>query len=110
LTDKLGRPFEDELLRLRPELVPPPPPKPKSEDKDKDAETAKEKDDQQMIMPVSTFRTAKGTVFLVHVKTQQVVWSTYEKPRRRSPKEMERMATQIAKALEKDKAPPPVKK
>lgn len=110
LTDKLGRPFEDELLRLRPELVPPPPPKPKSEDKDNDAETPKDKDEQQMVMPVSTFRTAKGTVFLVHVKTQQVVWSTYEKPRRRSPQEMERMATQIAKALEKDKAPPPVKK
>jgi hypothetical protein len=115
ITDKLGRPFEEELLRLRPELKPPPPPKPKADsDKDKEKDTAaasdKPNDADQPQTPVSSFRTAKGTVFLVHTKSQQVVWSTYEKPVRHTPRDMERMAARIAKTLEKDIAPPPVKK
>jgi hypothetical protein len=59
---------------------------------------------------VSSFRTAHGTVFLVHAKTQQVVWSAYQKPGSHAPKDMERKATRIAKLLEKDMAPPAVGK
>lgn len=111
ITDKLGASFEAELLRLRPELKPPPPPKPKA-DKDKDADAASSpKDDRQpAIVHVNTFRNAAGTVFLVHAKSQQVVWSTYQKPVHRNPRDLERTAGKIAQVLEKDLAPPPVKK
>jgi hypothetical protein len=110
ITDKLGAPFEDQLYRLRPELKPVPPAKPKS-DKDEDDEDAdKTKEDQQATQPVSSFQRARGTVFVVHAKSQQVVWSTYERPRRRSPKDLEKTAIAIAKSLEKTLAPPPVKK
>jgi hypothetical protein len=109
ITDRLGDAFETQLLTARPELKPPPPPKPPADkDKDKDADAAK-KDvkEQEPIVPVSSsFHAAHGTIFLVHAKTQQVVWSTYQKPGGHDPKEMERTATRIAKILEKDLAPP----
>jgi hypothetical protein len=114
ITDRLGDAFQQELLRLRPELKPPPPPKPvkKEGDKDKDSDKDKESDkddkdkDKQDFSPVSSFHAARGTVFLVHARTQQVVWSTYEQPGAHDPKSMERTATRIAKLLEKDLAPP----
>jgi hypothetical protein len=106
ITDKLGAAFEAELLRLRPELKPPPPPKPKS-DKDEDSDEATPaKEEQQVIVPVNTFRNARGTVFLVHAKSQQVVWSTYQKPVHRNPSDLERTAGKITQVLEKDLAPP----
>jgi hypothetical protein len=113
ITDKLGAGFEEELLKVRPELKPPPPPKPVKKDADKDADSDKDKDkkeDEPLTNPPSTFHAAHGTVFLVHAKSQQVVWSTYQKPGRHDPREMERTATRIAKLLEKDLAPPPAKK
>ena len=111
ITDRLGDAFQTQLLTARPELKPPPPPKPPStdKDKDKDADTDAKKDDkeQEALVPVaSSFHAAHGTVFLVHARSQQVVWSTYQKPGNHDPKEMERTAMRIAKLLEKDLAPP----
>lgn len=113
LTDRLGEGFQEQLLRVRPELKPPPPPKPAKSDKDKDADKDAEKkeekkEDEEPMVVQSSFRTAKGTVFLVHAKTQQVVWSAYEKPGSHDSKSMERTATRIAKILEKDLSGPPV--
>jgi hypothetical protein len=109
ITDRLGDAFQDQLLKARPELKPPPPPKPpkKKDDEDKDADKDKEKDKEEpMVIPPSSFHSAKGTVFLVHARSQQVVWSTYQKPGRHDSKEMERTATRIVKLLEQDLAPP----
>lgn len=120
ITDRLGDAFQEELLRVRPELKPPPPKPPskdkdktadKDKDKDKDADKADKadkKDEEEDIRPPSSFHSARGTVFLVHAKTQQVVWSAYQLPGSHDPKTMERTATRLAKLLEKDLAPPPV--
>jgi len=109
ITDKLGAGFESLLLKARPELKPPPPPKPAKKgdaDKDADKDADVEKKDEEAPMPPSSFHTARGTVFLVHAKSQQVVWSAYQKPGRKSSQDMERTASRISKLLEKDLAPP----
>jgi hypothetical protein len=109
ITDKIGVLFENELLKARPELKPPPPPKPPKKDADKDEDEDQDQDKdkaEENLVPVSSFQRARGTVFLVHVKTQQVVWSAYQKPRRHTSKELQRTATRIIKLLEKDLAPP----
>jgi hypothetical protein len=111
ITDRLGDAFEQELLKVRPDLKPAPPPKPPKKEGDKDSDKDSDKDkekDKQDSSPVSSFHAARGTVFLVHARTQQVVWSAYEKPGAHDPKAMERTATRISKLLEKDLAPPPV--
>jgi hypothetical protein len=105
ITDRLGDAFEQELLKVRPELKPVPPPKPVKKDDDKDAD--KDKKDEQAVVPVvSSFHAARGTVFLVNAKTQQVVWSVYQKPGNYNSRDMERTATRITKLLEKDMTPP----
>ena len=119
ITDRLGEGFERALLKVRPELVPPPPPKPvkakkdgdKNKDSDADSDKSDEdkKDQQDMIVPESSFRSAKGTVFLVHARTQQVLWSGYEEPGGHSSKDMERTAGKIAKLLQLELAPPAAK-
>ena len=81
----------------------------KDKDKDKDQDADKEKEDkkeQEFLVPASSFHTARGTVFMVHARTQQVVWSTFHKPGNHDPKEMERTATRIAKLLEKESGAP----
>lgn len=115
LTDKLGRSFEYELKKVRPELKPPPkkqPAKKDAEKKDsekKDDETAKTEEPVETPPVTSSFGAAKGTIFLVDAKTQQVVWSTLEPPKRRAARDMARAASRITKRLELD-INPPVKK
>jgi len=108
ITDKLGMGFQAELLKARPDLLPPPPPK-KSDDKDKDKDKDEAKKDDQpqdLTPPVNSFHTTQGTIFLVQAKTQQVLWSTYQRPSNHTPKEMEKTAAKIASLLQKDVAPP----
>jgi len=111
ITDKLGTSFEDLLLKARPELKPPPPPKPVKKKKDGDDDSAEDIDtpEQEPMMPVSSFQRARGTVFVVHAHSQQVVWSTFQRPSSRKPKDMERAASKIAKSIELT-LHPPVKK
>jgi hypothetical protein len=106
ITDRLGVGFETALLKARPELKPVPPAKPKKDDADKDSDKDKDNKEEE-IVPVSAFHSGHGTVFLVHAKTRNVVWSTYMKPTRTDAREMERTAARIAKLLEKDIAPAP---
>jgi hypothetical protein len=113
LTDSLGAGFENQLLKMRPELKPVPPAKPpaagdKDKDKDKDSDKdADKKDENQSLTPlINSFRTAQGTVFLVSARTQQVVWSAYQKPSTHRSKDMERTAAKIAALLAKDVVPP----
>lgn len=117
LTDKLGVAFETQLLQVRPDLKPVPPPKPvtdkdkdkSKDDKDKDKTETEKKEDEPPAIPPGSFRGAKGTVFLVDAKSQQVVWSNYQKSNNHTPEDMERMAAKIAKSLETDLNPPPPK-
>ena len=106
-TDQLGAGFETQLLKLRPDLKPVPPKK-ETSDKDKDAKDDGKKDDKaaDQSPPVSSFHVSQGTIFIVHARTQTVVWSTYLQPGNHTPKDMERAAAKIASLLEKDLAPP----
>lgn len=47
----------------------------------------------------------KGTIFLVDVKSRQVLWSAFEKPRSSSAGELDRTAERIVKRLKEDLAP-----
>jgi hypothetical protein len=111
ITDTLEAGFENQLLKVRPELKPVPP-KPQVADKDKDkdadkeAEKDKDKKDESVAPLTNSFRAARGTVFLVYARTQQVVWSAYQKPAGHNSKDMERAAEKIAGLLAKDLAPP----
>jgi hypothetical protein len=115
ITDKLGVAFETQLLLVRPDLKPVPPPKPvtdKDKDKDKDKDDkdkAEKKEEEPFSVPPGLFHGAKGTVFLVDAKSQQVVWSNDQKPGNHTPEDMERMAAKIAKSLETDLNPAPPK-
>jgi hypothetical protein len=108
LTDRLGPAFEDQMTRLYP---PPEPPKEESAEKEKD----KEKDDASSIAaafssdaaakiakPMSSFGRGKGTIFLVGVKSREVLWSTYALPKDSRADTLERTAGKITNDLKKD--------
>ena len=50
----------------------------------------------------SSFGRAKGTVFLVDVKSRQVVWSVYQAARGSTSKEMDRTANDIVSRIKHD--------
>jgi hypothetical protein len=124
ITDRIGEPLEGKLDELYP------PPKPKEEakpaekvakgsaDKSKDADKDKEPGSGSTVpgfepvnklapRPVSTFGRAKGTVFLVDVKSRQVLWSIYERPKDTSPHQLDRTANRIVERLKQDLAGKP---
>src|SRR5579862_6632309 len=84
ITDQLGKGFEAQLLLARPDLKPVPPKPPvtdQDKDKDdKDKDKAEKKDEEPPATPQSAFHTARGTSFLIDARSQQVVWSNYQKP------------------------------
>lgn len=117
LTDQVGASLEDRLKDLYP-----PPPDPEA--KEKEAAAKKEADkpgtpaapgrpslladtvnkaDKEGGMGLSA--RGRGTVFLVDVKSRQVLWSAFEKPRNSSPEELDHTAERIVKRLKEDLAP-----
>lgn len=99
LTDRLGKPFEQKLDELYPEPRPAAESKPKEEADDTDAAGMDLK-----VTPMerpSSFGRGKGTVFLVHRGSRAVVWSTYERPRRTTPDELDRSARRVTEQLGK---------
>jgi hypothetical protein len=108
LTDRIGPGFEDQMTRLYPL---PEPPKEESAEKEKD----KDKEDSSSIAaafssdaaaklakPASSFGRGKGTVFLVGVKSREVLWSTYALPKDSRANTLERTAGKISNDLKKD--------
>ena len=110
-TDRLGPAFEDRMTELYP---PPEPPKPAPPAKD-----AKEKAEAAgPAMPnlgdstvnkvskpaASGFGGGRGTVFLVSVKSRDVLWSTYAKPKDARSEQLERTAAKICADLKKSLA------
>jgi len=111
ITDRLGPGFEDRMEELYP---PPEPPKP--EGKEKDKEKDKDKDaasasafgipdlgdaSNKVARPVSSFGGGKGTIFLVGVKSREVLWSTYAKPKDARGEQLEKTAGKICADLKK---------
>ena len=109
LTDQLGAGFERRLddLFARPSQAAPEEMKP---DKPKTADEAKKDEEAQTLErlkrvtppPVSSFSRGKGNVFLVHIKTRQVLWSLYERPKKILPDELDRTSGRIVTRLKKD--------
>jgi hypothetical protein len=85
-TDRLGESFEKRLE----ELIPAAP-----------AEGAAAAAREEGAVRTSSISRAKGTVFLVDVRTRAVLWSTYERPRNSTPAELDRTARRIVDALKK---------
>jgi hypothetical protein len=121
-TDRIGEAFESQMEVLLPP-PPPPPPAPAADEKQssKDAkdtvakEEKKESNDAALMTDTvnklgnpavnSTFGRGKGTLFLVDLKTHEVLWSTFVQPRGSSGPEMDRTATEIVNRLKKDLNP-----
>jgi hypothetical protein len=104
LTDHLGPSFEDRMTEL---YQPPPPPKSKEEEEKAAAGSlaATIGDTASKIgRPTSSFGGGKGTVFLVSVKTREVLWSTFEKPKDSRAATLERSAARISSDLKKSMA------
>ena len=108
LTDRLGPAFEDQMSRLYP---PPPAPKEEADENDKD----KQKEDTSSIAsaftsdaaaklarPTSSFGRGKGTIFLVSVKSREVLWSTFALPKDGRGATLEQTAGKITKDLKKE--------
>ena len=50
----------------------------------------------------STFGHGKGTIFLVDIKTKQVLWSVYEQPKNATSNQLDRSASEIVNRLKRD--------
>src|SRR5579871_671724 len=94
LSDRLGSAFEQKMTELYP---PPAPPKPEpAAARPMLGDTV-----NKLSAPTSSFGGGKGTVFLVSVKTRDVLWSTYEKRKDASAGQMEKVAARICDDLKK---------
>ncbi len=108
LTDSIGPAFERRLVELYP--PPPPPEKPKkaeggkAKSNEKDAEAEEDKGEMKETGPerVSSFRKGRGVVFLVDRRSRQVVWSTHERPKDSSSRELDRAAGKVSGQLKRD--------
>ena len=80
LTDRLGEAFEQKMAEIHPK-----------DDKKTDPNSH----------PAFRTTTARGTVFLVHVKSRQVIWSDYENfPASSSGSNLNQVAERIVKKLQ----------
>jgi hypothetical protein len=95
LTDRLGEPFEKKLDELYP------PPVVEKDTDEKDATT----DVKEEPARIGSFSRGRGTFFLVDRKTRNVLWSTYERPKRGSPDELNRTAERVVNNLKHDLKP-----
>jgi len=106
MADTLGPTLERQLKELYP---PAPPVKEAKDDKDKkdeDKEAPREsfaKNDSQPT-PISTFRRGRGNFFLVERGNRAVVWSTFQRSKNMTPKELDSAARRIVEQLKKDAA------
>lgn len=70
-------------------------------DKRREAEEV-EKLKRMGLPPSSSFSRGRGNIFLVDVKTRQVLWSLYARPKRIMPDELDRTSAGIVERLKKD--------
>ena len=64
---------------------------------------AKKKEDEEGFAPgVFMGGNVKGNVFLVDLKSRQVLWSAYEKPKNTTSDQLNRAAGQIVQRMQKD--------
>jgi len=89
LTDRVGKALEKSLEELyaTPEVK----------------QAKKEEEERSGFAPgVFMGGNVKGNVFLVDLKSRQVLWSAYEKPKNSTPDQLNRVAGQIVQRMQKD--------
>jgi hypothetical protein len=103
MTDRLGEAFEQKLAQIRP---PAPMPVEKSaekkDDKKDDGKSSKSGGAGAPSDTPHSFQStsARGTLFLVDIKSRQVIWSDHEKPPTVSDSNLSREAERVAKKLQ----------
>jgi len=123
ITDRVGGNLEDRLKEMYPppeekEAAEPPqkPSKPKADASKPDATNGKQETAGEATVSMLADAASKGdsrgrmavggrgrgTVFLVDVKSRQVLWSMFEVPQSFSPKALDRTAERIVKRLQQD--------
>lgn len=111
LTDHLGAAFEAKVKELYPEVKPVvAPAKPDDKKKEAGEPPAGAKDDELSIKSTGdehreVLARSRGTIFLVKRGTGEVLWSVYEDPAIRQPKDLNRTAGKIADGLKKAISP-----
>jgi hypothetical protein len=86
-TDQLGAAFERKLG----DLYPPP------ESKDSDKPDTYDKPAPH----ISSFGRGRGTIFLVDLKSREVIWSLYQRPSKATSEVLDRTAAQIVQQIKK---------
>ena len=116
ITDRVGESFEQKLDELYP---PPPAPKPaetKAADSSDSAKSDSAKSESKLIVkgdPLagvdltagvrpSTMGRGKGNIFIVSRGSRIVLWSVYEPPKNKTPRELTKTAERIVKQLQED--------
>jgi hypothetical protein len=90
MTDRIGAALEDRLAELYP---------PEPQEKSEDGNTDQTLQGDVFKVPPSSFSRSKGNLFLVDLKTRQVIWSTYEPAKDSSPKQLNKTAEKVAQQL-----------
>ncbi len=100
LTDRIGESLRTALEEIAPR---PKPPESASEkaaaDSDAEAQGGRQLDNPSSR---SAFGGSRGTVFLVDVRSLQVLWSTFEPPKSGAVRELDRTASDIVSRLKRD--------
>ena len=107
-TDGVGKAFEAKLSDLLPDPEPvsaPANPPAKDEAAPSGPPSLISGSVNKLTNPDSTFRQAKGTVFLVDPKTHQVLWSVYQPLKDSGSSQMDRTASDIVSRLKRDVKP-----
>jgi hypothetical protein len=97
LTDRLGKSFEDRMEELYP--APKPEPPAGEEKKAASADTAGQSMKHVGEQRMQTSSRSRGTVFLVHRATRNVVWSSWDQPEDLRPETLNRTAGRVASRL-----------
>jgi hypothetical protein len=110
-TDRIGQGFQIQLENFLP-VVNPEPVAAANEAKDSKSKATQEQDKTTLITDTvnkldnpalnSSFGRGKGTIFLVDMKSRQVIWSTFEPAPDTVGKEMHRTSTDVVNRLMKD--------
>ena len=111
-TERLGEAFESKMMEL---LPPPPPPQPAEPTKEEVKEDKNKKGTEArgdiMAEPanklakagsMSSIARSRGTIFLVDIKSKQVIWSAFEPARENTPRHMDQAATQLTARIKRE--------
>lgn len=98
LTDHVGRAFEEELKKLYP---PPPEPEPVKPEPEAEGALSSMPSIRQSERPRSNVGTSSAsTIFVVDRRNNQVLWSTYARPKSQQTKDLDNTAGDVVKRLQ----------